>query len=315
MNTALVILAAGIGSRFGGGIKQLTPVGPNGELIIDYSIHDALEAGFNEIVFIIRRELEPELRALLGDRLERGIGTVPNLRAVRYVYQELTDLPPGYDAAALAAARKKPWGTGQALLSCRGAVDCPFAVINADDYYGKQAFRSVHAWLTAHGRERGAGCMAGFVLKNTLSDHGSVTRGLCSVGADGTLTGIKETRNLVRTPGSAAHDGVAVDPETPVSMNFWGFSPDLLEGLEADFRSFLETGDRVNGEFLLPEAVDRRLRAGTLRVRCLPTEDRWFGVTYKEDRPIVEQEIRALVARGVYPARLPELETPAGDPA
>ena len=304
MNTALVIMAAGIGSRFGGGIKQLTPVGPNGELIIDYSIHDALEAGFNEVVFIIRREIEPELRAMIGGRLERGIGTIPNLRRVSYVYQELDDLPSGFDAAALAADRAKPWGTGQAILACRGVVDCPFAVINADDHYGKSVFRAIHDFLTEHGTERGHYCMAGFVLSNTLSYFGSVTRGLCEVSPAGYLTGITETRNLIRTEQGAEADGVAIDGKTPVSMNMWGFTPDFLEGLEEEFREFLRTGDTVRGEFLLPEVVGRRLKTGEARVRCLETKDRWFGVTYKEDRPIVERRIRELIDAGVYPPRL-----------
>ena len=304
MDTALVILAAGIGSRFGGGIKQLTPVGPNGELIIDYSIFDALEAGFNEIVFIVRREIEPELRAMIGDRLERGIGTLPNLRKVSYVYQELSDLPAGFDAAVLTADRKKPWGTGQAILACRGVVSCPFVVINADDYYGKSAFRMIHDFLVEHGAERGHYCMAGFVLKNTLSYFGSVTRGLCEVSAEGYLTGITETRNLIRTEQGAETNGIPVDIETPVSMNMWGFTPDFLEGLEEEFCEFLRTGDAAGGEFLLPEVVGKRLRTGEASVRCLETRDRWFGVTYQEDRPVVEQRIRELIEAGVYPRQL-----------
>jgi len=304
MNTAIVILAAGIGSRFGDGIKQLTPVGPNGELIIDYSIHDALEAGFNEVVFIIRREIEHEVRAMIGDRLEREIGIVPNLRKVSYVYQELDNLPEGVDAAALAAGRRKPWGTGQAILACRGAVSWPFVVINADDYYGKSAFRRIHEFLMEHGNEQGHYCMGGFILKNTLSRYGSVTRGLCEVNREGYLTNVTETRNLVQTETGAEANGIPVDIETPVSMNMWGFTPDFLEGLDTEFREFLRTGDVTRDEFLLPEVVGKRLLTGEARVRCLETGDRWFGVTYKEDRPIVEREIRALVEQGVYPQRL-----------
>lgn len=304
MDTALVILAAGIGSRFGVGMKQLTPVGPNGELIIDYSVHDALEAGFNEIVFIIRREIEPEMRAMIGDRLERGIGTIPNLRKVSYVYQDLDDLPEGFDAAALAAKRNKPWGTGQAILACREAIHTPFAVINADDYYGKYAFRAIHSFLLDHGEERAHYCMAGFILKNTLSYFGTVTRGLCEVSPEGYLTGITETRNLRRTEQGAETGGRFVEPDTPVSMNMWGFTPDFLENLESDFCAFLRKGDTTGGEFLLPEVVGKRLAAGSIRVRCLETVDRWFGVTYQEDRAVVEQRIRELVEAGVYPPRL-----------
>lgn len=305
MDTALVILAAGIGSRFGGGIKQLTPVGPNGELIIDYSIYDALEAGFNEIVFIIRREIEPEVRRLVGDRLEAKIGKVPGLRRVSYVYQELTDLPAGSDVPRLTAGRKKPWGTGQAILACRDAVNCPFIVINADDYYGKTAFRKIHEFLLEHGTERGVGCMAGFRLGNTLSDFGSVTRGLCTVGANRKLQGIVETRNIVKTATGAEAGGTAIDPETTASMNMWGFAPDFLENLEADFREFLQSGNTETGEFLLPEVVGTRLQAGTLEIHVLDTADNWFGVTYQEDRPIAEARIRELIQEGKYPEKLP----------
>lgn len=297
METALVIMAAGIGSRFGGGIKQLTPVGPNGEKIIDYSIHDALEAGFTQIVFVIRRELEALMRAEVGDRIEaKGV-------CVKYVYQELEDLPEGFDPK-LAENRKKPWGTGQAVLACRSAVSVPFAVINADDYYGKEAFRLIHGYLAEHGTEQHRYCMAGFVLKNTLSDFGSVTRGLCKVDADGYLTEIVETKGLVRTADGAAAGDRPVDPETPVSMNVWGFTPEFLDALGDGFREYLKTGDLVGGEYLLPGVVGELLAAGKITVRCLRTNDTWFGVTYAEDKPLVQERIGALVEAGVYPEKL-----------
>lgn len=300
MKTALVIMAAGIGSRFGKGIKQLTPVGPNGEMIIDYSIHDALEAGFTEIVFVIRRELEPLMRETVGDKIAARIGE----ENVRYVYQELEKVPEGFDGPALAAARSKPWGTGQAVLSCRGSVNVPFAVINADDYYGKKAFRLVHDYLTEHEGEAARCCMSGFILKNTLSDFGAVTRGLCRVDENGYLTDVVETHEIVKTPGGASANGVTLDPDNPVSMNFWGFTPEFLDCLEDGFRDFLETGDRIKGEYLLPAMVDNRIKAGAITVRCLTTEDSWFGVTYAQDKPLVEASFRDLTERGIYPEKL-----------
>lgn len=300
MKTALVIMAAGIGSRFGSGIKQLTPVGPNGEMIIDYSIHDALEAGFTDIVFIVRREIEPLMRDLVGDRIAGVIGA----EHVKYVYQEFTNVPEGFDGEVLAAQRKKPWGTGQAVLSCLGTVDCPFAVINADDYYGKSGFRALNAFLKEHAADRDHYCMAGFVLKNTLSDFGSVTRGICSVNEDGYLTDIVETYDIVKTAEGAESRTGKVDPESPASMNMWGFTPDFLRFLENGFIEFLRTGDLTKGEYLLPTIVGEHLKKGEITVKCLRTEDTWFGVTYADDKPLVEQAIRKLVSEGIYPEKL-----------
>ena len=296
MNTALVIMAAGIGSRFGQGIKQLTPIGPNGELIIDYSIHDALEAGFNEIVFVIRRELEPLMREMVGDKVAARIGE----ENVHYVYQELEKVPEGFDGPALAAGRTKPWGTGQAVLACRGTVKVPFAVINADDYYGTKAFRNVHDYLVEHAGEKSRCCMADFILKNTLSDFGTVTRGVCTV-KDGYLTDVVETFDIKKTEtGAEAGDGTVLDPAASVSMNFWGFTPEFLDCLEEGFARFLEAGNTAKGEYLLPVVVDKQLKSGAITVRCLTTDDTWFGVTYGQDRPLVEAAIRDLIAKGVY---------------
>ncbi|MBQ1282070.1 MAG: nucleotidyltransferase [Oscillospiraceae bacterium] len=300
MKTALVIMAAGIGSRFRGGIKQFTPVGPNGELIIDYSIHDAIEAGFNEIVFVTRREIEAQMREQIGDRIAALIGKVGNLTRVAYVHQEIDDVPAGFEE--LAAARAKPWGTGQAILACHGKVTCPFAVINADDYYGKQAFRDVHDFLTAHGEEKGHYCMAGFILKNTLSDFGTVSRGICAVDNTDYLTCVTETHAIEKTPTGARSGDTEIDPETPVSMNMWGFTPDFLDTLEAGFRTFLAT--EPGGEYLLPGMVGEQLARGESRVKCLRTGDSWFGVTYQEDRELARASIRSLIEAGVYPEAL-----------
>ena len=303
MDTTLVILAAGLGSRFHGGVKQLTPVGPCGECLLAYSVYDALAAGFNEIVFVIRREIEARVRDLIGTRLEARCGT-DGLRRVSYVYQEQELLPAGFDAAALCAAREKPWGTGQALLCCRGTVRTPFAVINSDDYYGKQSFRDVHAFLCAHGAAERQCCMAGFVLGHTLSPHGSVNRGVCELAPDGSLRRIREVRGLHRENGKILCGREEFAPETPVSMNFWGFAPDFLDTLEADFARFLRTADLKTDEYLLPEIVADRLAHGTLRAACLKSEETWFGVTYAEDRAEAERKIMALIRSGDYPERL-----------
>ncbi len=300
MKTALVIMAAGIGSRFGKGIKQLTSLGPNGEKIIDYSIHDALEAGFDEIVFVIRRELEPLMREAVGNQVAGKIGE----ENVKYVYQELSNVPEGFDGEALASLRSKPWGTGQAVLACRGTVKVPFAVINADDYYGKKAFRLVHDYLLENAGKAERCCMAGFILKNTLSDFGTVTRGLCKVSAEGYLTDVVETHDILKTPEGAVANGVKLDSENPVSMNFWGFTPEFLDCLEDGFRAFLESGDLAKGEYLLPSVVDTRIKAGAITVRCLTSDDSWFGVTYAEDKPLVEASLRKLAEEGAYPASL-----------
>lgn len=301
--TTLVIMAAGMGSRFGKGIKQLAPVGPSGEIIMDYSIHDALEAGFNKIVFIIRKDLEKEFREIIGNRIEK-------LTEVSYVFQELEDLPTGFEKPA---ERTKPWGTGQAVLCCKGVVKEPFAVINADDYYGKDPFVKIHDYLVEeHETQKNTAdiCMAGFVLKNTLSDNGGVTRGICHLDADGKLNGIQETFHIVKTPegaGSETDTGIIpVDMESLVSMNMWGFQPEFLNTLEEGFVSFLNEvpeGD-LKKEYLLPTKVDQLLKEGKATVTVLPTDSQWFGVTYQEDRAAVVEEIRKLVEQGVYKADL-----------
>ena len=304
-STTLVIMAAGIGSRFGGGIKQLTSFGPSGEIIMDYSIHDAIEAGFNKIVFVIRKSMLSDFRQIIGDRIEKLI-------PVSYAFQELNDLPEGF---TVPEGRVKPWGTGQAILCCRDLIHEPFAVINADDYYGKDAFRKVHEFLVKSAQERKDGiytfCMAGFVLKNTLSEHGGVTRGICRMGADGALAEIVETRNVVRTKDGAAvlnEDGTmtALDPDGLVSMNFWGFTPEFMEELERGFKDFLSNieGNELKAEYLLPTIVDGMLKEKRVDLSVLQSDDRWFGVTYKEDVPYVKEAFSQLIKQGVYEENL-----------
>lgn len=296
MKTSLVIMAAGIGSRFGKGIKQLEPVGPGGEIIMDYSIHDALEAGFDRVVFIIRRDLEADFRAMIGDRMEK-------ICPVAYAFQEKEDLPAGFTCPP---ERKKPWGTGQAVLACRSIVREPFLVINADDYYGKEGFRLAHDFLVENAAHKGAFCMPGFILKNTLSENGAVTRGICRVNAEGYLTGVTETGGLVPTATGAATEQegalVPVDENAIVSMNMWALTPDFLAELEAGFPRFLaglREGD-VKSEYLLPAVIDQMVREGRATVKVLPTHDRWFGVTYAEDKAAVVASFRALYEKGVY---------------
>ena len=299
METTLVIMAAGMGSRFGSGIKQLAEVGPGGEIIMDYSIYAAKEAGFDNVVFIIRRDIEEAFRLAIGDRIEKYI-------PVKYVYQELENLPEGY---SVPEGRGKPWGTGHAILSCLGKIDNPFLVINADDYYGKEAFRALHEYLVNLPEDsRGQYCMAGFVLGNTLSDNGKVTRGACVV-EDGLLTGVEEMFDLRREGDVVVgrkEDGtpVEISPESTVSMNFWGFTPDFLPELEGYFKDFLDKEASVNplkSEFLLPSIVGSMIEEGRAKVAVLPTNDRWFGVTYAEDKPVFMKCIRGLIAAGVYP--------------
>ncbi len=298
--TTLVIMAAGLGSRYGG-IKQLEPVGPGGEIIMDYSIYDAIEAGFNKVVFIIRKDLEQDFKEIIGNRIAKSI-------EVEYVFQELDNLPAGYKKPE---DRTKPWGTGQAVMSCIGVVQEPFAVINADDYYGKEAFVKVHDYLAAIKPESDHDfCMAGFVLGNTLSENGAVTRGVCKVDEKGLLADIVETREIKRQGNIAvASDGkggkIKIDLNSAVSMNMWGFTPGLLKELEDGFISFLdEHGNELKSEYLLPEEVGSLIKKGKATVRVLTSNDKWFGVTYKEDKQIVVESFRALVDRGIYPVKL-----------
>ncbi len=296
----LVIMAAGIGSRFGGGIKQLEPVGPNGEIIMDYSIYDAMEAGFDKVVFVIRKNLEKDFKEVIGNRIEKVVD-------VDYAYQELDDIPEKYQKTY--ADRTKPWGTGQAILCCKDVVDSPFLVINADDYYGKQAFKEAFEYLTKEKSEDEI-CMVGFVLKNTLSDNGAVTRGVCKVDEANMLVEINETHNIEKVEDEAVvrtNDGEKkIDVDSPVSMNMWGLRPNFFSILENGFTEFLENlnEEDLKSEYLLPTIIGGLLEEKKLSVRVLQSKDKWFGVTYKEDKADVVSAISELIETGVYPVKL-----------
>ena len=291
MNKTLVILAAGIGSRFGGGIKQLEPVDDHGHIIMDYSIHDAIAAGFTKIVFIIRHDIEKDFREVIGNRIENVCAS--HHVEVAYAFQELSDIPdfPGKEKVA---GRTKPWGTGHAVLACDGLLDSPFCVINADDYYGKEGFVKAAQFL-----EKEQYGLVGYVLKNTLSDNGGVTRGICSV-KDGKLVGIKETKNIIKTATGAEADGCAIDTESLVSMNFWCYPQEFMDVLKNGFPVFLKNlADPMKDEYLLPIIADAMLKDG-VAFTVLSSHDHWFGVTYKEDKPEVVASFRRLIADGVY---------------
>lgn len=303
MDTTLIIMAAGIGSRYGAGIKQLAKMGPNGEIIMDYSIRDAKEAGFNKVVFIIRKDIFEEFEEIIGSRIKDQID-------VEYVFQELDDLPEGFEVPE---GRTKPWGTGQAVLCCKDVVKEPFVIINADDYYGKEAFVKLHDFLASGedlGREFTMG-MAGFILKNTLSDNGTVTRGVSVVDENGLLSQVHETTGIMMGEDGKIKCDLPdvqewISPEDKVSMNMWAAYPEFLEFLAEDFKTFLsevEEGD-LKKEYLLPNIVDKLLKEGRANVKVLETQDRWFGVTYQEDKEAVQKAFAELIKEGVYPANL-----------
>ncbi len=300
MKTTLLIMAAGIGSRFGGGIKQLAPVGPNGEIIMDYSIHDAIKAGFNKIVFIIRKDIEADFREVIGDRIEALCSKLGV--EVGYAFQSLDNIP---DGAAIPEGRTKPWGTGQAVMVAKDLVKEPFAVINADDYYGKEAFVKLHQFLTSEIRANGF-CMAGFILKNTLSDNGGVTRGVCKMDENGYLTDVVETHDIIKTADGAQANGEKIDIESLVSMNMWGLAPEYMDMLETGFVEFFKTVDAnpLKAEYLLPIHIGQLLREDKVSVKVLSTPDKWFGVTYQEDKDFVIESFKKLIADGVYNADL-----------
>ena len=287
--TALVIMAAGIGSRFGKGIKQLEPVGPNGEIIMDYSIHDALEAGFNKVGFIIRKDLEKDFKEVIGNRISK-------ITEVEYAFQELDDLPAGF---AKPAGRTKPWGTGQAVLACKGLVKEPFAVINADDYYGKSAFMQIADFLRSNDRDY---CMVGFRLCNTLTENGSVSRGVCEI-ENGVLKSVTERTKIIDCKYSE-DDGKSwtpMAPDTVVSMNLWGFMPDLFDYASNGFVRFLESKINVpKSEYYLPSVVSELIETGKKQVKVLVAEEKWYGVTYKEDKKCVSDALNKMADDGLY---------------
>ena len=302
MNTTLIIMAAGIGSRFGTGIKQLAKMAPNGEIIMDFSIYDAKKAGFTKVVFVIRKAIEKEFKEVIGNRLSK-------IMPVEYVYQELEDLPEGYEVPV---GRVKPWGTGQAILACKDIVKEPFVIINADDYYGKEAFVKLHDFLVSGKHENGkiALAMAGFSLKNTLSENGAVTRGVCVADETGYLVKVIETTGIQKIDGKIRCDNAEVEgwitPDTMVSMNMWAGYPDFLQYIKEGFPAFLEQlGEHPEKkEYLLPNIVAELLEKEASSVKVLSTSDKWIGITYKEDIEPAQESFSRMITAGCYPENL-----------
>lgn len=299
----LVIMAAGMGSRYGG-LKQIDAVDEQGHIIIDFSIFDAIRAGFRKIIFIIKQEMEEEFKEVIGDRIEKII-------EVEYVFQEVTKVP---DSFTIPEERVKPWGTGHAILCCKEKIKGPFAVINADDFYGREAFTKIHDFLDASQENQSTVyTMVGYQLENTLTENGSVARGVCDVNDEGFLTEITERTKIERFPDGAKYfdseqevwEDIPFDKT--VSMNLWGFKEDIMEELEEEFNRFLETEVTINptkSEFFLPTVVQHMIEKQKVQVKVLNSDDKWFGVTYREDKEVVQKEIAKLKEQGVYPTNL-----------
>ncbi len=300
MKPTLLVLAAGMGSRYGG-LKQLDQVGPSGETIIDYSIYDAIRAGFGKVVFVIRRDIEAAFKEAVGSRYGGRI-------QVDYAFQQLDDLPVGFEVPQ---GREKPWGTGHAVLVAKEVVREPFAVINGDDFYGRQGFKLLADYLSqARDGEKADYCMCGFAMRNTLSDHGTVSRGVCRLDQSGNLAEVVEHTKIERNGAAAIsylEDGSRVEfsGHETVSLNMWGFTPSLFDHLDRMFAAFLaERGQEMKSEFFIPLVVDTLIKEGKARVKVMTSEDAWFGVTYREDKPQVTASIKRLVERGDYPQKL-----------
>lgn len=302
MKTTLIIMAAGIGSRFGTGIKQLTKMGLNDEIIMDYSIHDAKEAGFDKVIIIIRKDIEEEFKQVIGNRIGKYMD-------VEYVFQSIDDIPTGF---SVPEGRTKPWGTGQAILCCKEVVKDPFVVINADDYYGKEAFKLLHDFLVKpHSvSDKFNIGMAGFILKNTLSKNGTVTCGICITDENDMLLRVQETKGIVYTKDgklTCAQEEVMtiLNEENVVSMNMWAAYPEFLDYLEKDFVNFLtKNGDSKTSEYLLPMIVDELLQKGKATVNVMRTYDKWIGITYAEDTELAKESFKDMIAKGIYSADL-----------
>ena len=301
--TALIVMAAGIGSRYGAGIKQLAKIGPFGEIIMDYSVHDALAAGFDKLIFVIRKDIEEEFRDIIGKRIEK-------IADVHYAFQELNALPKGY---SLPEGRSKPWGTAHALMQARNMVDCPFAVINADDFYGKEGYRLIHDFLVQERPETKMleMCMAGYHLKNTLSKNGSVNLGICNVSKDGYLLSIEEIYEIKREEDGVLRglnqrkETVCLEEEAIASMNMFGLPEEFLDLVTEKFPAWLDKyGKEMKSEYLLPREINNLMLEGRGRVEVLPDHDRWFGVTYHEDKALAEEALRECIAEGLYPEKL-----------
>ncbi len=299
---SLVIMAAGMGSRYGG-LKQIDPVGPAGEIILDYSVYDAIKAGFTKIVFVIKHEIEEDFKKVIGTKYDGKV-------KIEYAFQNINDIPEGYE---IPESRVKPWGTGQAILSCKNSIDGPFAVINADDYYGAETFKMMFNELTREKAENGKYqfSMAGFKIENTLTENGHVARGVCE-NAGNKLTAINERTKIIKDGDKIKYTPddektwIEIPKGTTVSMNLWGFTEDMMKELEVQFKAFFEKNkaDLSKCEFYIPFAVDELLQAGKAEVTIVVTNEKWYGVTYKADKPTVEKALKEKNEAGIYPSPL-----------
>lgn len=305
MKPALVIMAAGMGSRYGG-LKQIDPVGPKGEVIIDYAIYDAIKVGFDRVIFIIKEEIEEAFKEAIGNRIEEKV-------EVSYVFQDIDNLPEGFERPE---EREKPWGTGQAILSCKDTIDTPFVVINADDFYGRSSYKSLYDFLTKDSdMDKKEYAMPGYILNNTLTEHGHVARGVCVVDQDGYLEEIVERVKIERFDDGVKfedEEGIwhEISEDSSVSMNMWAFKPSIFEDIEEGFIKFLDDllnkgqGDKLTSEFYIPNLVGDLIKEDKAKVKVIPSNERWFGVTYREDREKVEKALAEKVASGEYPEKL-----------
>lgn len=299
----LIIMAAGMGSRYGG-LKQIDPISDAGEIILDFSLYDAMMAGFKRVIFVIKEEMEADFRDLVDERAGKYL-------EVQYAFQKLDDLPEGYEVPE---GRQKPWGTAHAVLSCRHLIDGPFAVINADDYYGAAGFQTIYDYLISHeDGEKYAYCMVGFQLENTITENGHVARGVCEISPDGNLTEVTERTKIMRRDGEIAFtedDGktwTTLQEGTVVSMNFWGFTKSMMQEMEAGFPDFLDWAlkdNPIKGEYFLPGVADRLVKENKAEVKVLKSRDKWYGVTYKEDKEGVVAALQSMKDKGLYPEKL-----------
>lgn len=297
----LLILAAGMGSRYGG-LKQIDPLGPNGEIIIDYSLHDARKAGFERVVFIIKKENEADFERVIGAKAREFF-------EVNYAFQELSNLPSGY---SLPEGRVKPWGTAHALLAAAPFIDAPFVIFNADDFYGAEAFRKIYQFLINYQPQKPAKyAMVGYEIENTLSTNGHVTRGVCELGKNNEITNVVERMQIIKKGDFAYYEEggewIQIPAKTPVSMNFWGFGPEVISLIEAEFKPFLAENIEKNplkSEYLLPTVIGNAILAGKLEIDLLRSQDRWYGVTYQEDKPLVTAALKQMLEQKIYPANL-----------
>jgi dTDP-glucose pyrophosphorylase len=298
MKPTLLVLAAGMGTRYGGN-KQLDEVGPSGETIIDYSIYDSIRAGFGKIIFVIRHDIEEQVKERFVERLQGKID-------VDYVFQEITNLPEG---VKVSPERQKPWGTSHAILVTRDKIQEPFGVINADDYYGFESFKILKDFLV-NDKDPVSYCIVGYKLGNTLSEHGHVNRGVCQADEDGILKKIVETRQIEKTKNGALAPGPDGKPlhftgNEIVSMNLWGFKPSCYDFLAKEFRNFIDKhGMDPKSELDIPTSVDKFVKNGEIKIKVLMSNERWFGVTYREDKPLVVESIKKMIRKGIYPARI-----------